>query len=575
MLSGNVLIVGQGLAGSCLAWVLHLSGHGVILVDRGEPITASRIAAGLITPVTGRRLTIAHRFAENHRRAVDFYRQIERELGMTLLWEKPAIRDFLDVEERSIFERKLSAIDGRLTPRTDSAGRLSGFEMRDAARLHVSSFLDQTRQYFASRGQYWQVDLNLETDIVLEDDGVFVNSLNIRCSAVALCQGYERRTNRFFPSIPDNPAKGEILRVRLDHYRSESVVHKGIWLVPDTNTDGQTSFLLGATFDRSSLDQHPTAVGRDELLTGLQQITLEPAEVIDHVAAVRAGMHRRRPIVGRHPDHERVFLLNGLGSHGALLAPVAAQTLRDIICEFPISDSVKEVIDILPAVKHTKSATNHVKRSRSLTQLAHNVVRRIVRPGDTVVDATAGNGNDTQMLATLVGSEGRTIAIDIQPTAIAATSLRLQKSGLHAELFCADHAPELERLKSSGIRATAVMFNLGYLPGSNHLIVTEGLSTLAAIRSASELLAPGGVITIIAYRGHPGGEAEAVLVEQWIAQMPEECFETSQIEGDSNNITSPVLFLIRKRISTKSTTNNCFAMRAERTNLTPTGSRVC
>lgn len=548
MLSGNVLIVGQGLAGSCLAWVLHLSGREVILVDRGEPITASRIAAGLITPVTGRRLTIAHRFAENHRQAVNLYRQIERELGMTLLQEKPAIRDFLNVEERSIFERKLSAIDGRLTPRTDSAGQLTGFEMRDAARLHVSSFLDQTRQYFASRGQFRQVNLNLETDIVVEGDGVFVHGLNLRCSAVALCQGYQHRAHQFFPAIPDNPAKGEILRVRLDHYRSESVVHKGIWLVPDTNNDGQTSYLLGATFDRSSLDQHPTVAGRDELLTGLKQITLEPAEVIDHMAAVRAGMHRRRPIVGRQPDHDRVFLLNGLGSRGALLAPVAAHTLRDIICGIPISDEVKEVIDVLPAIRHTKPATNHIKRSRSLTQLAHNVVRRIVRPGDTVVDATAGNGNDTQMLATLVGPQGRTIAIDIQPTAIEATSLRLQKSGLHAELLCADHARELERLKSSGISATAVMFNLGYLPGSNHLIVTEGLSTLAAVRSASELLAPGGVITIIAYRGHTGGEAEAVLVEQWIDRMPEECFETSQIEGDSSNIASPVLFLIRKRI---------------------------
>jgi glycine oxidase len=548
VLSGDVLIVGQGLAGSCLAWALHFSGRGVMLVDRGEPTTASRIAAGLITPVTGRRLTIAHRFAENHRQSVNFYRQIERELGSTLLVEKPALREFLDDQERIIFEKKRTTLDGCCTPHTNSAGCVTGFEMRDAARLNVPGFLDQTRHYFASRGRFRIADLNLETDILFNHDEVFVNGLNIGCSAVALCQGYQHCTNRFFPSIPDNPAKGEILRVRLNQYQAESVVHKGIWLVPDTSIDGQSSFLVGATFDRRLLDHLPTAAGRDELLGGLKQITLEHAEVIDHVAAVRAGMHRRRPIVGRHPEHDRVFLLNGLGSHGTLLAPVAAQALRDVICGISISDATREVLDLLSLDRRTKPATTQANRSRSLTQLAHNVVRRIVRPGDTVIDATAGNGNDTQMLATLVGPTGRTISIDIQQLAIDTTSERLQKSGLHAELYLADHACELERLKSAGVSATAVMFNLGYLPGSDRLIATKGGSTLAAIRSASELMASGGAITIIAYRGHAGGEAESVLVEQLIDQMPEECFETSRIEGDSNNFSSPVLFLIRKRI---------------------------
>ena len=178
-------------------------------------------------------------------------------------------------------------------------------------------------------------------------------------------------------------------------------------------------------------------------------------------------------------------------------------------------------------------------------QLAHNVIRRVVRPGDTVIDATAGNGNDTRMLATLVGNFGCTIAIDIQQSAIEITSDRLAKAGLTADLRLADHASELTKLHTSGLRVKAVKFNLGYLPGSDKQIATAGNSTLAAIQIASDILLAGGAVTIIAYRGHAGGLEEATIVEQWIAELPTHCFETSRIEGDPTNPTSPVLFVVR------------------------------
>ena len=89
------------------------------------------------------------------------------------------------------------------------------------------------------------------------------------------------------------------------------------------------------------------------------------------------------------------------------------------------------------------------------------------------------------------------------------------------------------------------MFNLGYLPGSDKQIATAANSTRAAIQVASEMLLPAGTITIIAYRGHIGGLEEAAIVEQWIAELPTNCFETSRIEGDPNNATSPVLVVVR------------------------------
>ena len=528
-----------------MAWTLHWAGRHVMIVDRGEPITASRIAAGLITPVTGQRMAITPGYKESFRHAAAFYRRVERELNCQVLDEKPAVRQFVNDDGQHAFEGKLCGSDVRFATLKDDAGRVTGIELRDAARLNVPKFLEQTRQYFASLGRYQQAELNRDTDIVINDKGVFVARLDIRCACVVFCQGYQPIRNRWFPTIPDGPAKGEILRVRLSDYTEDRVVHQGIWLVPDGLEADGAFFLLGATYDRVNLNNEPTTVGREELVSGLQQITAETPIVMDHVAAVRAGMKRRKPIIGPHPDSDCVFVLNGLGSRGALLAPVAAQALTDLIFGAPITSDQHDVIDVLPGKLDSRLAATHSTRPKSLTQLAHNVIRRIVQPGDTVIDATAGNGNDTQMLATLVGAAGRTIALDIQQSAIDSTANRLAKAGLTADLRLGDHARELASLQASGIRVKAVMFNLGYLPGSDKQITTSGNSTLAAVQIASDILLPGGAVTMIAYRGHTAGPAEAAIVERWIAELPTGRFETSRIEGDATQATSPVLFVVR------------------------------
>ena len=547
----DILIVGQGLAGSCLAWSLHWAGRQVMIVDRGDQITASRVAAGLITPLTGRRIVRTPRYKESYRQAAESYRRIERELNVQLLIEKSAIRKCVTDEESRLFEQRFAEFDGGIKLHHDERGKLVGIEMQNAARLNVCRFLDQTREYFSSLGQYRSADLNVDTDIDIVEDRVCVASLDIQSSAVVFCQGWQLNANSWFPAIPDGPAKGEIFRVKLPGYTEDKVVHQGVWVVPDQFEDQPDSFLVGATYDRHHLNQEPTVSGQQELLNGLRHITSAIPEVIDHVAAVRAGMKRRKPILGQHPENEKLFVLNGLGSRGALLAPIAAEAMKGIMFGEPVSKDLREVIDILPGKPQATdlpltAASQASQRPKSVTQLAHNVIRRIVKPGDTVIDATAGNGNDTQLLASLVEASGRTIAMDIQRTAIESTSSRLERVGLIAELRLVDHAVELDLLNSAGTRVKAVMFNLGYLPGSDKLIATGASSTLAAIQVASRMLLPGGAITIVAYRGHGGGLEEATTVEQWMSELSADQFETSRIDGDVNNATSPVLFVVRK-----------------------------
>ena len=107
----DVIILGQGLAGSALAWWLHWSGQRVLLIDRGESVTASRIAAGLITPITGRRMTKADDFDVLLNQAESFYREVEAATGQRLLDNQPSVRFFLNDEERALLlQESLSAL---------------------------------------------------------------------------------------------------------------------------------------------------------------------------------------------------------------------------------------------------------------------------------------------------------------------------------------------------------------------------------------------------------------------------------------------------------------------------------
>ena len=148
------------------------------------------------------------------------------------------------------------------------------------------------------------------------------------------------------------------------------------------------------------------------------------------------------------------------------------------------------------------------------TELAHDLVDRVVRPRDVVVDATVGNGHDTEVLARLAGPAGRVIGFDVQAEAIEATRRRLEGiEGLaEVELFCESHAGLAGRVPEG---LAAVMFNLGYLPGGDHAVITGTAETLTALKAAWERLRAGGLITVVCYPGHAGGDEEAAAVTGW------------------------------------------------------------
>lgn len=166
-------------------------------------------------------------------------------------------------------------------------------------------------------------------------------------------------------------------------------------------------------------------------------------------------------------------------------------------------------------------------------------------PGSVAVDATAGRGRDTVFLSHAVGSSGRVYAFDIQSEALKITSLLLREEGVRDRVTLIQAGHELmERYVNESVNV--VMFNLGYLPGSDGLLATKPDTSAAGIQSGLKLLAPGGRMSIVVYAGHPGGKEELAAVEEMAAALDPAAFAVIRVSFLNRSASAPVLMLIEK-----------------------------
>jgi predicted methyltransferase len=182
--------------------------------------------------------------------------------------------------------------------------------------------------------------------------------------------------------------------------------------------------------------------------------------------------------------------------------------------------------------------------SQPLTHLvnwSHQLLCEVLSPGDYAVDLTSGNGYDTLMLAQRVGPSGRVLAFDLQSKAIERSAALFRKEGIAVNLLekpvlslpvgvslaQANHA-DFHVWNNQSPRA--IIANLGYCPGGDKEIVTQPETTLVALQTGCDLLAPGGRIVVVIYPGHPGGRSEADAVNQFFVGLNERQFEVLRLQ---------------------------------------------
>jgi len=177
------------------------------------------------------------------------------------------------------------------------------------------------------------------------------------------------------------------------------------------------------------------------------------------------------------------------------------------------------------------------------TALVQRMLGEIIREGDLVIDATAGNGHDTLFLAVCVGASGRVLAFDVQDAAIVAAREKITAAGFaqRVEFFQKSHERMGEHAENDS--AAVVMFNLGYLPGEDHELTTQTETTLSALEAAAMILKAGGVLSVVCYPGHPAGALEAEAVEAWMTARAGEGWRVARYGAIGTRRPAPYLLV--------------------------------
>ena len=325
-----MIVVGAGLAGTTLAWQLRRRGRSFALVDKAEAVTSSRVAAGLMTPITGKRLTKTWRYDDLFPTAAAFYRGVEAETGARFFHPRPIVRVLKNDRERATFGQKcgefgdlVRAPAPPLNP--DWFPVSDGFEMPTAAQLDVPKYLDASRVSFDE--QFVEADVAPE-DIAESADGVALPRLGLRADRLIFCQGFAASRNPLTSDLPFRAAKGEILTVRIGDFDERRTVNDGHWLTPAE----PDLWRFGATYSWNDFSNTPTAEARIKLEIGLKAMVNRPFEVVDQQAAVRPILAGQKPWIGLL-DGSRIGVFNGLGSKGSLMAPHFAGELADRLAD--------------------------------------------------------------------------------------------------------------------------------------------------------------------------------------------------------------------------------------------------
>ena len=182
---------------------------------------------------------------------------------------------------------------------------------------------------------------------------------------------------------------------------------------------------------------------------------------------------------------------------------------------------------------------------KKMVDIYHDIMKEYIQEGDAVIDATVGNGYDTEFLCRLVGEQGCVHGFDIQPQALKNTKLRLEASHMdtRAKLYLASHDQVDEYVHEP---VSAFCFNLGYLPQSEGNVVTQTSTTVPAVKKCLEALKKDGIGCILAYWGHEGGSEEMENVDELLHGLPAKFYEVFRLENHNRANQPPILYLVKK-----------------------------
>ncbi len=336
----DIIIVGQGICGTMLSWFLHKEGKSFVVLDNSLPNASSKVAAGIINPVTGRRYVYSWMVDTIMPFAINTYKEMEMALDIDIVRHKSIIDFFPSPQMREAFVTRITEDDTFVHSYPDQNHFNQFFnhefgcgEIRPAYMVNLSELIAAWRRFLQTRNFIIEETFDV-AQLAVTAEGVRYNDLSAQ--QIIFCDGIASAQNPWFGLLPFSANKGEALVIETEGLTNEHIFKKGLMLAPLWQPH---LFWVGSNYQWEFVDEAPSSKFYNSSKTLLEQWLKVPFSIVEHKAAVRPATLERRPFVGFHPVHANVGILNGMGTKGTSLAPFFANQLAQHMAhQFPLTE---------------------------------------------------------------------------------------------------------------------------------------------------------------------------------------------------------------------------------------------
>jgi glycine/D-amino acid oxidase-like deaminating enzyme len=327
------IIVGYGLAGFNIAWQMSQYQKEFLIISDPTFKGASTNAAGVCNPTVLKRYTMAWNGIDFLNYAIAYYKNIESELDNQFFYPLPIHRIFYKEVEQNDWivasqrEGLTSFLKPELVRKTTTALKnKAGYGIVEGlGKLEINTLLKRYKET-RNPNQFLNEPFDHSALIISKNS---IEYKGILAKRIIFCEGFGLKQNPWFDYLPLVGSKGEYLIIKAPKLSRNQIIKGSVFISPM----GKDLFWVGASFSRNDKTNTPTVEGNSWLVEKLNTLLNTPYEIVKHEAAVRPTVIDRRPLLGVHPLHSNIFILNGLGTRGVLMAPLLSKWLMKYIDE--------------------------------------------------------------------------------------------------------------------------------------------------------------------------------------------------------------------------------------------------
>ncbi len=336
----DYLIIGQGICGTFLSYYLQQAGCSFLVIDDDRSNTASKVAGGIINPVTGRRVVSTWMIDALMPFAENAYASIEKEIKKPVLQRKDLIVFPSTPDMQMAFDKRMGEHNTYIHPLNNGLDEMrSEFNfpfnvlmIAPAYLVNMHILLDGWRQRLLSVKKL-SIDKFFEKKLIINEDGISYK--NISAGKIIFCNGVETFESRFWKNLPFVLNKGQALTLSIPTFNRDYMYKFGSLILSPW---GEKEWWAGSSNELNFTDLEPTENFKRSTAKTLSHFLKKDFKVTGHLASVRPATIERRPFVGIHPLYPSVAILNGMGAKGCSLAPWFARELADhLIKSSPIN----------------------------------------------------------------------------------------------------------------------------------------------------------------------------------------------------------------------------------------------